>query len=114
MPDEPAAAAEPPPSAKKKAGGIVLALVMLVMVGVIIVMILQRQPTAKGREIPDGIEITINAPRPTVVRIDGVPSGKTPVSIRMKSSKRTLRIEGGGVTKEIRADRDQTVQLVKP
>jgi diacylglycerol kinase family enzyme len=114
MPDEPAAAAEPPPSAKKKAGGIVLALVMLAMVGVIIVMILQRQPTAKGTEIPEGIEITITAPRPTTVKIDGVPSGRTPVSIRLKGSKRTLKIEGNGVTKEILADRDQTVDLVKP
>jgi hypothetical protein len=114
MPDDPVAATEPPPSAKKKAGGLLLGLVMLVMVGVIIAMIMQRQPTAKGTELPDGIEITITAPRPTQVRIDGVPSGKTPVSIRLNASKRVLKVEGNGVTKEIRADRDQTVDLVKP
>jgi hypothetical protein len=106
-----AAAAAPP---KARSGALALAIVMIVMIGVIGLMIMQRQPTAKGAEIPDGIELTITAPRPSPVKIDGVKSGTTPLSIRLRGGTRTLTIEGNGVIKEILADRDQTVNLVKP
>ncbi len=106
-----AAAAVPAP--KKGKGSLVVAIALLVMVGVFIVMILQRQPSAKGSELPDGIELTITAPRPTFVTIDGVKAGKTPLSIKIKGGSRVLKIEGNGVTKEVRADRDQVVNLVK-
>ena len=105
------AAAVPPP--KKGKGSLVVAIALLAMVGVFVVMLLQRQPSAQGTELPDGIELTITAPRPTLVTIDGVRSGKTPLSIKIKGSSRVLKIEGNGVTKEIRADRDQVVNLVK-
>lgn len=107
-----AATAAPVPK-KKGAGSLVVALVLLVMVGVFIVMILQRQPSAKGSELPDGIELTITAPRPVFVTIDGARAGKTPLAIKLKGSTRVLRIEGNGVVKEITADRDQVVNLVK-
>lgn len=107
------AAAVAPPAAKKGKGSLVVAIALLVMVGVFIVMILQRQPSAKGAEVPQGIEVTITAPRPVPVTIDGARAGKTPLSIKLKASARYLRIEGNGVTKEIRADRDQVVNLVE-
>jgi len=107
-----AAATAPPPKPRGK-GSLVVAIALLVMVGVFVVMLLQRQPTAQGTEIPDGIELTITAPKPTAFTIDGVKSGKTPMSIRLKGSNRVVRIEGGGAIKEVRADRDQVVNLVK-
>lgn len=107
-----ATAAAPPPNKRK--GSLVVAIVLLVMVGVFIVMIMQRQPSAKGSALPDGIEVTITAPKPVTVTIDGAKAGKTPLSIRLKGSTRYLRIEGSnGVSKEIRADRDQVVNLAK-
>lgn len=99
--------------AKKGKGSLVVAIALLVMVGVFIVMLLQRRPSAKDSELPDGIELTITAPRPVFVTIDGARAGKTPLSIKLKGGSRVLRIEGNGVTKEIRADRDQVVNLVK-
>jgi len=107
-----AAATAPPPKPRGK-GMLVVAIALLVMVGVFIVMLMQRQPSAQGAEVPDGIELTINAPRPTAFTIDGVKSGKTPMSIRLKGGSRVVKIEGGGVIKEVRADRDQVVNLVK-
>ena len=106
-------AAAAAPAVKKGKGSLVVAFALLVMVGVFIVMILQRQPSAKGAELPQGIEVTITAPRPTAVTIDGAKAGKTPLSIKLKASSRYLRIEGNGVTKEIRADRDQVVNLIR-
>jgi len=107
-----AAAVAPPPAPKGK-GTLVVAIALLAMVGVFIVMILQRQPSAKGTALPDGIELTITAPRPTLVTIDGVKAGKTPLSIRIKGSSRVVKIEGNGVLKEVTADRDQVVNLAK-
>ncbi len=107
------AGAVAPPPAKKGKGSLVVAIALLVMVGVFIVMILQRQPSAKGSELPDGIELTITAPRPVFFTIDGARAGKTPLAIKLKGSTRVLRIEGNGVVKEITADRDQVVNLVK-
>ncbi len=101
------------PVAKKGKGSLVVAIALLVMVGVFIVMLVQRQPSAKGQQMTEGIEITISAPRPVAVTIDGAKAGKTPLSIKLKASTRTLRIEGNGVIKEIRTDRDQVVNLVK-
>ncbi len=106
-------AAAAAPVAKKGKGSLVVVIALFVMVGVFIVMILQRQPSAKGIEVPDGIELTITAPRPVFVTIDGARAGKTPLSIKLEGSSRTLRIEGNGVTKEIRADRDQVVNLAR-
>ena len=107
------AAAVVPPPKKKGSASLVLSLVLLVMVGVFIVMVMQRQPTAKGSQLPDGIELTITSPRPVVVTIDGARAGKTPISIKLKGSSRVVKIEGNGVVKEITADRDQVVNLVK-
>jgi hypothetical protein len=101
------------PVANKGKGSLVVSLVLLVMVGVFIVMVLQRQPTAKGTELPDGIELTITSPKPVAVTIDGAKAGRTPLSLKLKGSTRVLKIEGNGVVKEIRADRDQVVNLVK-
>lgn len=106
-----AVAAAPVP--RKGKGSAVVAVALLVMVGVFIVMLVQRQPSAKGTQMAEGIEITITAPRQVAVTIDGAKAGKTPLAIKLKASSRTLRIEGNGVTKEIRADRDQVVNLVK-
>ena len=108
-----AAVAAPVTGAKKGKGSLVVAIALLVMVGVFVVMILQRQPSAKGRQLPDGIELTITAPRPVAVTIDGAKAGRTPLSIKLKGGSRVLRIEGNGVTKEIRADRDQVVNLIR-
>jgi len=108
-----AAATAPPPKPPGRGGMLVVAIALVVMVGVFVVMLLQRQPSAQGAEVPDGIELTITAPRPTMVTIDGVKSGKTPLAIKLKGSSRVLKIEGNGVLKEIRADRDQVVNLVK-
>jgi hypothetical protein len=108
-----AAATAPPPKPRGRGGMFVVAIALLVMVGVFVVMLMQRQPSAQGTELPDGIELTIQAPRPTTFTIDGVKSGKTPMSIRLKGGNRIMRIEGGGVIKEVRADRDQVVNLVK-
>lgn len=107
------AVAAAPPRAKKGKGTLAVSIALLVMVGVFIVMLVQRQPSAKGEKVPQGIEITITAPKPSQVTIDGAKAGKTPLSIKLKASSRSLRIEGNGVTKEIRADRDQVVNLVK-
>jgi len=108
-----AAATAPPPRPPRGKGMLVVAIALLVMVGVFVVMLLQRQPAAQGAELPNGIELTIQAPRPTMVTIDGVKSGKTPLSIKLKGSNRVLKIQGNGVLKEIKADRDQVVNLIK-
>lgn len=108
-----AAATAPPPKPRGKGGMLVVAIALVVMVGVFVVMLLQRQPSAQGAEVPDGIELTITAPKPTAFTIDGVKSGKTPMSIKLKGSNRVLKIEGNGVIKEVRADRDQVVNLVR-
>lgn len=108
-----AAAAKPPPSSKR-AGRWILGIVSLVMVGVVVVMITQRQPTARGVDQREGVEITITAPRPVPVKIDGVRAGTTPLSIRLRGRTKPIRIEGNGVIKEIATDRDQTVHLVNP
>lgn len=108
-----AAAAKPPPN-PRRAGAWILGVVSIVMVAVLVVMITQRQPTARGVDQGEGVEITITAPKPVPVKIDGVRAGTTPLSIRLKGRTRPIRIEGNGVIKEIATDRDQTVNLVKP
>jgi len=107
------AVAAAPPAPRKGKGTLAVSIALLVMVGVFIVMLVQRQPSAKGQKVPQGIEVTITAPKPTFVTIDGARAGKTPLSLKLKASSRYLRIEGNGVTKEIRADRDQVVNLVE-
>lgn len=108
-------AAAAAPASRKKGGsaGVILAVVLVVMVGVLVVMVMQRQPTARGADLPDGVELTIQAPRPVPITIDGVKAGKTPQSIRLKGRTRPMRIEGGGVSVTITPDRDQTINLVK-
>ena len=89
---------------------------MVVMVVVAVVMILQRQPTAKGEEnISERVEITITAPRPVPVRIDGAMAGTTPVVLKLKGQgTRAMRVEGNGVSRVITPDRDQVVHLDQP
>jgi len=107
----------PPPAGNPRLGRLILIGTSVVMVAVAIVMLLQRQPTARGQEDVSGrIELTIIAPRPgTKVRIDGALAGTTPLSIKLKGARtRPMRVEGAGVTVDITPDRDQIVNLVKP
>jgi hypothetical protein len=112
--DQPvAAAAEPPRKPSRKLAFIILSAVMAAVLVVIVVMVMQRQPTAKGEEVPDGVELTINAPKPgTPFTIDGVKAGKTPQSIKIKGRTRPIEIRGNNVVKIVTPDRDQVVNLV--
>jgi len=108
-----AAAAE---GAKKKPSRtvavVILSLVLAAMAGALVIMVMQRQPDAKGESI-GGVELTITAPKPgTPITVDGVKAGKTPQSLKIKGRTRPIKIEGNGVTKIITPDRDQTINLV--
>ena len=109
------AAAERPPLPNKRLGRVILTLTSVVMVAVGIVMVFQRQPSVKGQEdVSERVEITITAPRQVAVKIDGVKAGTTPISIKLKGSrKQPMKIEGNGVVVQITPDRDQVVNLVK-
>jgi hypothetical protein len=93
-------------------GIVILTVVLAAMLGALVVMVMQRQPTAKGESI-GGVEITITAPTPgTPITIDGVKAGKTPQSLKIKGRTRPIEIKGNNVTKIVTPDRDQTVNLV--
>ena len=69
-------------------------------------------PTAKGEELPEGVELTVNAPKVgTPFTIDGVKAGKTPQSIKIKGRTRPIEIRGNNVIKIVTPDRDQVVNL---
>lgn len=91
---------------------VILSLVMAAIFAVIVVMVMQRQPAAKGESI-GGVEITITAPKPgTPITVDGVKAGATPQSLKIKGRTRAIEIKGNGVTKIVTPDRDQIVNLV--
>ncbi len=91
---------------------VILSLVMASIFAVIVVMVMQRQPAAKGESI-GGVEITITAPRPgTPITVDGVKAGGTPQSLKIKGRSRPIEIRGNGVTKIVTPDHDQVVNLV--
>ena len=91
---------------------VILSLVMAAIFAVIVVMVMQRQPIAKGESI-GGVEITITAPKPgTPITVDGAKAGKTPQSLKIKGRTRPIEIKGNGVTKIVTPDHDQIVNLV--
>jgi PEGA domain len=91
---------------------VILSLVMAAIFAVIVVMVMQRQPIAKGESI-GGVEITITAPKPgTPITVDGVKAGNTPQSLKIKGRTRPIEIKGNGVTKIVTPDHDQIVNLV--
>jgi PEGA domain len=91
---------------------VILSLVMAAIFAVIVVMVMQRQPIAKGESI-GGVEITITAPKPgTPITVDGVKAGNTPQSLKIKGRTRAIEIKGNGVTKIVTPDHDQIVNLV--
>jgi hypothetical protein len=99
-----AAGAEP--EHKKPSRTVAVVILSLVM------MVMQRQPIAKGESI-GGVEITITAPRPgTPITVDGAKAGKTPQSLKIKGRTRPIEIKGNGVTKIVTPDHDQIVNLV--
>ncbi len=106
-----AAAAAEPARPSRKVAVVILTSVMVAVLVVIVVMVMQRQPTAKGEAL-GGVEITITAPRPTMITIDGVRAGKTPQAIKLRGRTRPIEIRGNGVTKTVTPDRDQTINLV--
>lgn len=110
--DEPATAAEPTRNTRGP-GAIILGLVMVVAIAVVVIMVTQRQPTVKGAtERPEGIEITVTAPKPgTPFTIDGAPAGKTPQAIKLRGRTQPLRIEGNGMVVEVNPDQSKTVNL---
>ena len=105
------AAAAAPPKPSRKVAVVILTGVMLVVVAVAVIMVMQRQPNAKGEAL-SGVELTITAPRVVSVTVDGAPAGKTPVSLRIKGRTRPIVISGGGVTKQVTPDHDQIINLV--
>ena len=109
---------EPAPAAPKRRymsgpGGLILGLVMLVSIAVVVIMVTQRQPELKGKEDrPEGIEITVTAPRPgTPFTIDGAPAGKTPQAIKLRGRTQPLKIQGNGLTIVVNPDHSQVVNL---
>jgi hypothetical protein len=91
---------------------VILSVVMAAIFAVIVVMVMQRQPIAKGESI-GGVEITVTAPKPgTPITIDGIKAGNTPQSLKIKGRTRPITIRGNGVTKIVTPDRDQVVNLV--
>jgi len=96
---------------KKKSGRLILWVVMGVMVGALGIMIYQRAPALRGAEVGD-VEITVTAPQAgTPIIVDGAPSGKTPVVLRLKSSTTPIKIIGNNVAIVVVPDRSRTVNL---
>ena len=111
--DAPAVANEQPRKPSRKLAFVILSVVMAAVLAVIVMMVMQRQPTAKGEDVPEGVELTINAPKVgTPFTIDGVKAGKTPQSIKLKGRTRPIEIRGNNVIKIVTPDRDQVVNLV--
>ena len=105
------AAAAVPPKPSRTLAVIILSTVLVSVVVVIGVMVMQRQPTAKGEAL-EGVELTITSPRPGVpFTVDGLKAGRTPQSLKIKGRTRPIEIRGNGVTRTITPDHDQTVNL---
>ena len=97
---------------KKKGGYWMLWGVMIVALGAIGIMVWQRSPTLRGAELGE-IEIVIVAPKEgTPIIVDGAPSGKTPVTLRLKKSTTPMKIIGNNVSITVVPDRSRTVELV--
>lgn len=111
--DAPAVATEQPRKPSRKLAFIILSVVMAAVLAVILVMVMQRQPTAKGQDAPEGVELTVTSPKVgTPFTIDGVKAGKTPQAIKIKGRTRPIEVSGNGVTKIVTPDHDQVVNLV--
>ena len=111
--DAPAVAAEQPRKPSRTLAIVILSVVMAAVLAVIIVMVMQRQPTAKGEDAPVGVELTVTAPKVgTSFTIDGVKAGKTPQAIKIKGRTRPIEVRGNGVIKVVTPDHDQVVNLV--
>lgn len=97
---------------KKTSGRWLLLGVTTVMLGAIAIMVWQRAPALKGASVGE-IEITVVAPKEgTPVIVDGAPSGKTPLTLRLRSSTTPIKIIGNNVAIVVVPDRDRTVNLV--
>lgn len=112
--DQPvAAAAEPPRKPSRTLAIVILSAVMAAVLVVIVMIVMQRQPTAKGQDVPEGVELTVTAPKVgTPFTIDGVRAGKTPQAIKIRGRTRPIEIRGNNVIKIVTPDRDQVVNLV--
>jgi hypothetical protein len=112
--DQPVAtAAESPRKPSRRFGFILLSAVMAAVVVVIVMIVMQRQPAVKGEDAPEGVELTITAPKAgTPFTIDGVKAGKTPAAIKIRGRTRAIEVRGNNVLKIVTPDRDQVVNLV--
>lgn len=112
--DQPvAAAAEPPRKPSRTLAIVILSAVVVAVLVVIVMIVMQRQPKAKGEDAPEGVEITVTAPKAgTPITIDGVKAGKTPQAIKIRGRTRPLEIRGNNVLKIVTPDHDQVVNLV--
>jgi hypothetical protein len=101
-----------PVKPSRKVAVVILSTVMAAVLVVIVLMVMQRQPTAKGEGVPEGVMITVMSPRPGVpITIDGVKAGKTPQALKFKGRTRPIAISGNGITKTVTPDHDQIVNL---
>jgi hypothetical protein len=97
---------------KKRGGYWLLGIVMMVALGAIGIMVWQRSPTLRGASVGE-IEIVVTAPKEgTPIIVDGAPAGKTPVTLRLKSSTTPMKIIGNNVSITVVPDRSRTVELV--
>jgi hypothetical protein len=98
---------------KKRGGYWLLGGVMAVMIGAIAIMVSQRAPSMRGGSSLGDVEITVTAPQAgTPIIVDGAPSGKTPVVLRLKSSTTPIKIIGNNVAIVVVPDHSRTVNLV--
>lgn len=102
-----------PRSNARGPGALILGLVGVVTIAVVVIMVMQRQPTVKGaEERPEGIEITVTAPRPgTPFTIDGAPGGRTPQALKLRPRTERIEIVGNGVVVQLTPQRSVTVAL---
>jgi hypothetical protein len=99
-----------PPS--KLTAWLILGGVMVAGLVVIGFLIMQRQPNAKGEAL-EGVELTVTSKLPGVpFTVDGAKAGKTPQSLKIKSSRtKPIVIKGNGVVKTVTPDHDQVITL---
>jgi hypothetical protein len=101
----------PPRRPSRAVAYAVLGAVMAAVVAVIAVIVMQRQPVAKGERL-EGVELTITSSKVGVpFTVDGAPAGRTPQSLKIKGRTRPIEIKGNGVTKIVTPDHDQTINL---
>jgi hypothetical protein len=101
-----------PAKPSRKLAIVILSAVMAAILVVIVIMVMQRQPTARGADAPSGVLIEVRAPKPVSFTVDGAPAGRTPQGLKLKGRTAPIRIEGNGVTKIVTPDHDQVVNLV--